>query len=123
MATVTQQIIITLAAGTAGGVTTNKQLSTVRINALSVMIRARSTNTDPVRFAADVFNRTTQTFTRPTDPLTDSVATLIEAGEGISMGVVSDSSKKGELYDLSRYWVQGTSGDVLEIWYEMVAPV
>lgn len=114
---VQRTIIVTI---TTTGV--NQPLQDARINVDSFVLYARQGNASPIRFKAMDFNTTTQSFSPPASALTDSTAFLINQNQARNMTNLSDNAKYGERYDLSKYVINGTQNDVLELLCEFVAP-
>jgi len=112
-----KQITITLAAGAGNGVTSNKQVSTERVNAVRVTFIVPASNTNGIRVGRSSFNEDTRLFSNPTDPLTNTTCVkLIPKGEQFTFEIDAWLLERGERYDLRKFWVQGdTANDVVQV--------
>lgn len=112
-----KQITIILASGAGNGVTSNKQVSTERINAARVTFVVPSSNTGGIRVGRSSYNEDTQVFANPTDPLTNTTcAVMVAKGTSYPFEIDPYLLARGERYDLRKFWVQGdNAGDVVQV--------
>ncbi|SRR6266403_3841058 len=101
----------TIAAGLGGGVTTNKRITTTRINTYRITINCPETNGAALLFAFAVPQNTEPpTFAPPTDPLDIAHCIARVAPNGSATLELPDMDRRnGEHYDLSKLYVQGAN--------------